>query len=209
MELKKRLVTSFFLILIMLLCYTNKFFLFVILNFVVFLSFYEFYKINKKITKNLNYQISIFSIILIYILFFYTTIIFNIVTKPDSNFLFYLIILCIASDAGGYIFGNLFKGKKLTKISPNKTYAGAFGSFIFCILISYALSFKYDFQINLIYFSIFISLLCQIGDLIISFLKRLAKIKDTGNILPGHGGLLDRIDSALLAIPIGILSINF
>ena len=81
--------------------------------------------------------------------------------------------------------------------------------FIFCILISYALSFKYDFQINLIYFSIFISLLCQIGDLIISFLKRLAKIKDTGNILPGHGGLLDRIDSALLAIPIGILSINF
>ena len=137
------------------------------------------------------------------------TIIFNIVTKPNSNFLFYLIILCIASDAGGYIFGNLFKGKKLTKISPNKTYAGAFGSFIFCILISYALSFKYDFQINLIYFSIFISLLCQIGDLIISFLKRLAKIKDTGNILPGHGGLLDRIDSALLAIPIGILSINF
>lgn len=209
MELKKRLVTSFFLILIMLLCYTNKFFLFVILNFVVFLSFYEFYKINKKITKNINYQISIFSIILIYILFFYTTIIFNIVTKSDSNFLFYLIILCIASDAGGYIFGNLFKGKKLTKISPNKTYAGAFGSFIFCILISYALSFKYDFQINLIYFSIFISLLCQIGDLIISFLKRLAKIKDTGNILPGHGGLLDRIDSALLAIPIGILSINF
>ena len=204
MELKKRLVTSFFLILLMLLCYTNKFFLFVILNFVVFLSFYEFYKINKKITKNINYQISIFSIILIYILFFYTTIIFNIVTKSDSNFLFYLIILCIASDAGGYIFGNLFKGKKLTKISPNKTYSGLIGSYVLSSLVFLYFYHQFKFSFGLLIFTYLISSVSQIGDLFISYLKRKAKVKNTGNLLPGHGGILDRIDGMIFAIPFGI-----
>ena len=106
---------------------------------------------------------------------------------------------------------SFLKEKKLTKISPNKTYSGMIGSFvlsiIFCIIYSYSISFV-DFK-TIFLLTILISFICQIGDLIISFLKRKAKIKDTGNLLPGHGGLLDRIDGILFALPSGIILINY
>ena len=107
----------------------------------------------------------------------------------------------------GFIFGKLFKGPKLTKISPNKTISGAVGSIFFCFsvsLITYLLVQKINIEIVLI-IGFFISVSCQLGDLFFSFLKRKAKIKDTGNILPGHGGILDRLDGIYLGLPIGYL----
>ena len=135
-----------------------------------------------------------------------------LLNQPNISWnLIFVISICILSDLGGYVFGKTFKGKKLTKISPNKTYSGMVGSFIlslvFGVIYSYSISFI-DFK-TIILLTILISFICQTGDLFISFLKRKAKIKDTGNILPGHGGLLDRIDGILFALPGGIILINF
>jgi phosphatidate cytidylyltransferase len=110
------------------------------------------------------------------------------------------------SDVGGLIVGKIFKGKKLTRISPNKTISGSIGSLIFSIFL---IPFFYDklSYMNLskvIFLTIMISLISQLGDLFISFLKRKAKVKDTSNILPGHGGILDRIDGIIFAIPFGV-----
>jgi phosphatidate cytidylyltransferase len=124
----------------------------------------------------------------------------------------YLFLVCICSDVGGYIFGKIFKGKKLTKISPNKTVSGSIGSFILSLILVPFFYFFFDnFSdiFNLVFISIIVSLSCQLGDLFISYLKRRAKVKDTSNILPGHGGFLDRIDGMLFAIPIGIVTWEF
>ena len=120
----------------------------------------------------------------------------------------FVLGICIFSDIGGYIIGKSIGGKKLTKISPNKTISGSFGSFLFSLLplgILMILGFKEDFSVKIILFCLLISLACQIGDLIISYFKRLAKVKDTGKILPGHGGMLDRIDGVIFAIPSTII----
>ena len=124
------------------------------------------------------------------------------------------------TDIGGYIFGKTFKGPKLTKISPKKTYSGLMGSFVLSIIgglifIEFVnnfiinihfnfINFKLiDIELNLflLLFILIVSFVSQIGDLTVSYFKRLAKIKDTGKILPGHGGLLDRIDGIIFAIP--------
>ncbi len=123
------------------------------------------------------------------------------------NFLFVLII-CISTDIGGYIFGKIFKGPKLTSISPNKTYSGAIGGFVFSIIsaiIFIQLPFFFSNKPEILYILyimvISISFVSQIGDLTISYFKRLSKIKDTGKIIPGHGGLLDRADGMIFAYP--------
>ena len=116
---------------------------------------------------------------------------------------------CIASDIGGFIFGKIFKGPKLTKISPNKTYSGAIGSIVLT-LITVSILFYYFlkiFNLDTIILALVVSIFCQLGDLLFSLLKRKAKIKDTGNILPGHGGVLDRLDGIYLGIPVGILTL--
>ena len=126
--------------------------------------------------------------------------------------LIFLILICILTDIGGFIFGKLIGGKKLTKISPNKTYSGMFGAIIFSLLFGYLFYYQVNIlilDINIFVFIIIISLISQLGDLMVSFLKRKAKMKDTGSILPGHGGILDRIDGILLAIPVGIFLISF
>ncbi len=121
----------------------------------------------------------------------------------------YLFLICIFSDVGGLLFGKTFKGKRLTKISPNKTISGSMGSFIMSIslvpIFYFYFNNKFSNLFDLVLISIFVSLFCQIGDLIVSYLKRKAKVKDTSNILPGHGGLLDRIDGILIAIPLGVM----
>ena len=129
----------------------------------------------------------------------------------DKSLLILLLIICISTDIGGYLFGKLIGGKKITKISPNKTYSGLIGSLIFAIIFGYIFSkFSnnlFNIELNIFIFIIFISLISQIGDLIISLIKRKAGLKDTGFILPGHGGILDRLDGMMLALPIGILFI--
>tara|TARA_S200000501_G_scaffold378875_1_gene444436 strand:- start:5647 stop:6162 length:516 start_codon:yes stop_codon:yes gene_type:complete len=126
------------------------------------------------------------------------------------NFDYFLSILliCIFTDIGGYIFGKTFKGPKITKISPNKTYSGLIGSYIFSMLflsIYFSSSFIYSQSIiitlDTFIFIFFVSTISQLGDIIVSYFKRLSKIKDTGQIIPGHGGLLDRVDGMIFAFP--------
>ena len=118
--------------------------------------------------------------------------------------IFYVIIICSSTDIGGYVFGKIFKGPKLTKISPKKTYAGMIGGY-FLSLISLSVIIRFiDYETTLILFllTILISTVSQLGDIIISYFKRLSKIKNTGKLIPGHGGLLDRIDGMIFAFPI-------
>jgi phosphatidate cytidylyltransferase len=135
----------------------------------------------------------------------------------DNIYFSYILLICALSDIGGFVFGKTFRGAKLTKISPNKTISGSLGSFIFAMIPSfilkiiflyteiYFLSFANNLLLNLM-ICLFLSLVCQLGDLFISYFKRLSDVKDTGKILPGHGGLLDRIDGVIFAIPFfGIL----
>jgi phosphatidate cytidylyltransferase len=117
----------------------------------------------------------------------------------------YVISICFFTDIGGYVIGKTLGGKKLSKISPNKTISGTIGSFIFSTIpltIFFKLNYL-DLEINIenIIFCLFISLISQLGDLFVSYLKRKAKIKDTGKILPGHGGILDRVDGIIFAVP--------
>tara|TARA_Y100001954_G_scaffold212043_1_gene239473 strand:+ start:181 stop:699 length:519 start_codon:yes stop_codon:yes gene_type:complete len=136
-----------------------------------------------------------------------------------SFFLFlFIIITCISTDIGGYIFGKIFKGPKLTKLSPNKTYSGVIGSYILSLISIYIFTENYNLIMNesyqftkqLFFLTLITSTVSQIGDIIISFFKRLSKLKDTGKIIPGHGGLLDRIDGMLFTFPVLylILSLN-
>ena len=182
---------------------------FIFLFFCFSVMFYEFYLIYLKIFKRnlLNLFISA-SITCIFLTFVISYIfLFNL---DKSNFLYLvgLFLICILTDIGGYIFGKTFKGKKLTSISPNKTYSGVFGSFLLpATFIFFFYENFSDFSFSII-FVLAISLISQIGDLSISLLKRKAKIKHTGFILPGHGGLLDRVDGMIFAIPFGIFIIN-
>ena len=133
---------------------------------------------------------------------------------------FFLILLtCVATDIGGYVFGKIFKGPKITKISPNKTYAGMIGGFVLSI-ISASLYFnnlsilslsqsKGEMGAQIFFIVLSISFISQVGDLVISFFKRKSKIKNTGKIIPGHGGLLDRIDGMIFAFPYSFLLMKF
>jgi len=114
-----------------------------------------------------------------------------------------VILICISTDIGGYIFGKLFKGPKLTKISPNKTIAGSIGGFFLSITICFIFSKNLEITMTIgsYFIIILISLISQLGDIVISYFKRLAKVKNTGKLLPGHGGLLDRADGMIFAIP--------
>ena len=127
----------------------------------------------------------------------------------------FILLICIFSDIGGYVVGKSVGGKKLTKISPNKTISGSVGSFLFSLfpigiygvlsIITNKDNFKFALEGEVIIVCLILSLTCQIGDLLISFYKRKAKVKDTGNILPGHGGILDRIDGIIFAVIISLI----
>ena len=208
-KIKDRLNTSVILLISLILMIKSNFISTYFLILFGVLSIIEYFQISKKIFSRTHFKYisNIFFITYISLfccLFFYFINLFQL-----KIILYALIFGCISSDIGGYVFGNIFKGPKLTKISPNKTYAGALGSIICTcmtvLLLIYLLTnnFSYVFLIT----SIFTSLGCQVGDLFFSFLKRKAMIKDTGNILPGHGGILDRLDGILFGVPIGFLSL--
>ena len=211
----KRIITSFILISILFSMFISSIMMILVVIIISALSFYEFNRLIVRIFKNTFLKFLSSSIILLY-LFLFVFVIFWIETTKVENpnyklFLFYAIMVSIGSDLGGYIFGNIFKGKKLTKISPNKTISGVIGAFVFSMLIIPIFYNDLKFiNINLLFLAtILISTISQLGDLFISFLKRLAKVKDTGNILPGHGGVLDRIDGMLFAAPAGLFLLDY
>ena len=155
-------------------------------------------------SKNKFYKIFGF---LFLILTFYTF--YEISTEFTE--VFFVIIICASTDIGGYIFGKIFKGPKLTKISPNKTYAGMIGGYFLSLISFTVINNLIDYSgttFKLFLLTILISTISQVGDITISYFKRLSKIKDTGKLIPGHGGLLDRIDGIIFAFPIYYL-VNF
>ncbi len=192
-DLIKRILSSIILLpLVLYFILTGSFYLIFLIIFCFLVSSYEWHKMVKKI----NYRLSGFVFLIISFYTFYEIAINYDVLFP--------LLICISTDIGGYIFGKIFKGPKLTKISPNKTYAGMIGGYFLSILsvILYLEYMSYEIKIFWLIITIVISSVSQIGDIFISYFKRLSKIKNTGNIIPGHGGLLDRIDGMIFVFPI-------
>ena len=213
-ELLKRSISSLFLMsLVFLSALINDYIFLSILFIVVILSWIEWIKVIEKIRFKKIYRIIHIILFLIYLLMAFI-VCFNVFVI-DKYFFLTILMICVFSDVGGYVFGKTFGGKKLTKISPNKTISGSIGSFIlsyigfFVIYLYFGDLLFVRLQIEaLVFIPFFISLDCQLGDLFISYYKRRAKIKNTGNLIPGHGGLLDRIDGSIFALPIGFIIIS-
>ena len=213
-ELLKRSISSLFLMsLVFLSALINDYIFLSILFIVVILSWIEWIKVIEKIRFKKLYRIIHIILFLIYLLMAFI-VCFNVFII-DKYFFLTILMICVFSDVGGYVFGKTFGGKKLTKISPNKTVSGSIGSFIlsyigfFVIYLYFGDLLFVRLQIEaLVFIPFFISLICQLGDLFISYFKRRAKIKNTGNLIPGHGGLLDRIDGSIFALPIGFIIIS-
>ena len=208
-DLKKRIITSIALIFFIFLMFNSQYLMtFGLLVFGI-LSLMEFFNLSKKIfDKKIYYFLSNLCFILFISIFsFFFFLFYNF--EQSKFIVLVLLIGCIASDIGGYVFGNLFKGPKLTKISPNKTITGAIGSlFLACLILLFLfkiLSFNLNF--NILVIGIATSVGSQVGDLFFSYLKRKANLKDTGNLLPGHGGVLDRVDGILLGLPVGFTTL--
>ena len=212
-ELKKRIITSIILFIITIFCILiHKFVFLLILIIILFVCFNEWKEINykyfkKKQQNNWKYFFVQFVGLVYLFIFLITSIALRGNNSESITFFIIILCICIFSDIGGYTFGKVIGGKKLTKISPNKTISGSLGSFIFSILplllfnLQNYTGVSFEVLSTNIVFCLIVSLVCQLGDLLISYFKRLNKVKDTGTILPGHGGLLDRIDGLIFAIP--------
>ena len=209
-ELLKRCFTSIILLTVFFFClFKSQTSWVYLLIFFTVICFYEFYNLLRKIFKiNLIFILYI-SLIALYLYYFQLSLT-KIRTEYNENIILILLSVCIFSDIGGYIVGKSIGGPKLTTISPNKTISGAIGSILLAIIGTFSVNILLDVldqrKIITYVWIIAMSIFCQIGDLFISFLKRKAKLKDTGNILPGHGGILDRVDGLIIAVPFGILT---
>ena len=207
--MKKRILTSIPLILVLFVIFFSNIALLYFLIIISIMSFLEFTKLILKIYKKKTINAFFVNILFAIYIFSFSSCFF-IFSQFISlkNLIFLALLICVFSDIGGLIFGKFFKGPKLTKISPNKTISGSMGSFLFSFLITFVISYlsgsSFSFYIPLI-LSFFVSMTCQCGDIFFSYIKRKAKVKNTGNFLPGHGGFLDRIDGILFGIPFGIL----
>mgnify|MGYP001220444517 CR=1 FL=1 len=192
-ELQKRIISSIILIPLSLYFIISGSHMLIFFTFICFfVSCYEWHMMSKKKIYNIfGFPFLIFS--------FYTFYKLSL----GLSLVFFIILICISTDIGGYVFGKIFKGPKLTKISPNKTYSGMLGGFFFSLtfMLFYFNWANYEVSIKWFLITILISTVSQIGDLIISYFKRSSKIKNTGNIIPGHGGLLDRIDGMIFVFP--------
>ena len=193
-ELVKRVLSSIILLpLVFYFLTSGSFLLILFIVLCLIITFYEWNKMNK------NKFYKIFGII--FLLFsFYTFYHLSF----ELFLLIYVILICISTDIGGYFFGKIFKGPKLTTISPNKTYAGMFGGYLLSLICLIVITNFIDYSIKtfqLILITILLSTVSQVGDIIVSYFKRQANIKNTSNLIPGHGGLLDRIDGMIFAVP--------
>ena len=203
-ELLLRIFSSIILIpLSFFVIYKGSFYFNVFLFIILILSIKEWIKLSNN-----NYSL-IIGVIFLFFSFIAAYLIRNHYQENGLEILLFLIIVCVSTDMGGYVFGKILKGPKLTKISPNKTFAGVFGSFLLSIVISYVYFIQDYIKFNLgdlnilefIILIIILSFISQVGDLIISFFKRKSKLDNTGNLIPGHGGILDRIDGIIFVIP--------
>ncbi len=206
-NLNKRILTSIPLLILLVCAIYNNIILVFSLYIISAILIYEFSNILKNIfERNKNNLFIFLNLFILYICLFTSQIYFFLSGEFENkqNIFLFILSICIFTDIGGYIFGKIFKGKKLTSISPNKTYAGMIGSFICSLIICILFILYFNFSISLIIFTFLISMVSQSGDLFFSYLKRKANIKDTGKFLPGHGGLLDRLDGIIFAVPVGI-----
>ena len=205
-ELMKRIQTSVILFILLILALKYQYILALTLILIFHQILFEFQLMIKKI-YNKKKAYAILTICTFYLFYFILMIWNNLYLDNNYNkiILLFIISICVSTDIGGYVFGKIFKGKKLTKISPKKTYSGMLGSYLMSLILT-AVIFKKYFVLDTIIISvIIISTVSQLGDLFISYLKRKSKIKDTDKILPGHGGLLDRFDGIIFAIPFGLI----
>ena len=201
-EIIKRILSSFVLIPIALFFIIKGSFFFTFFIATCFLiTLYEWHMMSKK--KKYN----IFGFIFLIFSFYSVYFIRNELDENSLLIFLFILLVCVSTDIGGYVFGKLFKGPKLVKISPKKTYAGVFGGYFLSIIFTYLLinysEFFRDqnFEKDEFVLVLIISTVSQVGDIIVSYFKRLSKIKDTGKLIPGHGGILDRIDGMLFAFP--------
>ena len=216
LELKKRLITSIFLLTLLFMMFLYPFILIISSILIGLISWIEFYALVSKIFKKNDNKSKVLRFLyksssLLYL----SGLVFFIISAKLININLYIVfiyslLIAIMSDIGGLLIGKTFKGKKLSKISPNKTLSGSLGSFLFSlILIPFFLKYFNSYNIlTIVMYTVVISLASQLGDLLISLLKRKAKVKDTSDLLPGHGGVLDRIDGIIFAIPVGLLIFN-
>ena len=216
-ELKKRIYTSILLMSLLIAMYFYKFIMIISLVVIAVITWIEFYVLISKILINDSIKDKLLRFLYKSISLLYLSLLIYFIFAIESHYinlkiyLLYSVLVAILSDIGGLVFGKIFKGKKLTKISPNKTISGSIGSFVFSLFLIpffYEMLMKNHF-LTLILITIVISLISQLGDLFISYLKRKAKVKNTSDILPGHGGFLDRIDGIIFAVPAGIFIFNF
>ena len=215
LKLKKRITTSVILFLFTIFCiFINPYVFIIAIIIVSYLSWYETKHLINSINKNVtNWQRVVFNLTTLFYAFgIFTVSAIGLYFLLGPVFFLYALSVCICSDIGGYIIGKNIGGKKLTKISPNKTISGSLGSFCFSMLPLLVFNnfdkFEYSlYSIDNFLFCLNVSLVCQLGDLFVSYFKRKAKVKDTGRILPGHGGILDRIDGIIFAVPFVFMSI--
>ena len=217
-NLLKRIITSIVLLLLLIVINFSHQYIFIlsilILGVIICIEannlFSKLLKINKNKQKHIidkfNFKFLILNITTFcYIFFIFCNFSYEIHRSETPIFFLYIISICFFTDIGGYVFGKIIGGKKLSKISPNKTISGTVGSFIFSIVplllfINFA-DVDLEFNQKNVTFCLLVSLISQLGDLFISLIKRKAKSKDTGNLLPGHGGILDRVDGIIFAVP--------
>ena len=195
-ELQKRILSSIILLpLALYFIFAGSFYLIFFTIICFFVSIYEWNKMVKKI--DLKFIGTIFLIFS-----FYTFYQISL-----AHLWIFVLLVCVSTDIGGYVFGKLFKGPRLTKISPNKTYSGMIGGYLLSLIFLSFFMNWINYIVNMEWFivTILISTVSQIGDIIISYFKRLSKVKDTGKIIPGHGGLLDRIDGMIFAFPFSFI----
>ena len=206
----KRILTSIPLLIILYSAMINHhilFLLFIIISFTVMIEVYGLFK--KIFRKHKSKFVLSYLIVIVYLSFCLPQLYFFITYDNNKLIFIYLLSVCIMTDLGGYIFGKFFRGKKLIKISPNKTYSGLIGSYILSSIVFVYFNLKFNFSSSFLIITFLVCSISQIGDLFISYLKRKAKVKDTGVLLPGHGGILDRIDGIIFALPIGINLLYF